>query len=124
MGKTSKRAWKAAEDGDDVWCIDDPNHHCHNFSLFIATDRAFQPPKLREASNRINEMLRDLREDAPPDRSLVLLATSLQDDQGGHGLLLAYAQIRAAAPSKGVTYDNEEGEIRDALGLLNEAAGN
>jgi hypothetical protein len=116
MPKARVHGWKAGPGG--VWCVYDRNspHYCNNFSFLIGEREDVQPIELREASVRINDILRDLR-DAPEGRSLVLLGTSLADEEGGHGLLLAYAQTDEAPPTADVTYDSDEGKIRKALGV-------
>ena len=124
MAKKKKHEWKAGEYRGEVWCVGARDHHCHNWSLFLADDSAFHNARLRDASNRINEILSDLRREAPNGRSLVLLSTSLEDERGGHGLLLAYAQTRDDPPpgEKYVTYDSEEDDIRRALQIRMSAA--
>jgi hypothetical protein len=121
MAKVRKRGWKAGEYKGEVWCVGDKDHHCHNCSFFFARESDFYNARLRDASARMNAMLSELREEAPDGRSLVLLSTSLEDERGGHGLLLAYARIGDEPPAgKYVDYDSKEDEIRRALNIQNE----
>jgi hypothetical protein len=119
MAKVRKRGWKAGEYKGEVWCVGG-DHHCHNCSLFFADESDFYTARLREASASMNAMLSELREEAPDGRSLVLLSTSLEDERGGHGLLLAYARIDEPPAGKYVDYDSKEDEIRRALHIQNE----
>jgi hypothetical protein len=117
MAKARHHGWRAGPGG--IYCIWDDNapHYCNDFSFFIAKDSDFHPPELQEASEKINDILRKLP-NAPDGRHLVLLGTSLQDADEGHGLLLAYAKpVEKAPPAANVGYDSDEEDIREAFGL-------
>ena len=108
----AKRIWLASY-GTHVYCCSGRPHSCHNLRLLEAEENDdFHPPELVRATDQINEILTELRPQAPPDRHLALVDTNV-------GLLLIWAEgiERPDDISPYVTAQSPQEEINAALGL-------
>jgi hypothetical protein len=112
----AKRIW-LCQRKKKVYCCSGRPNTCNNLKLLQAEDSYFHDEALIEATDRINAILAEVRDSAPPGEHLAMIDTT-------KGLLLAWAE--AIEPpddlSPYVTADSPEEDIEDALGLEDEPA--
>jgi hypothetical protein len=108
----AKRIWLASY-GKHVYCCSGRPHSCHNLRLLEAdANDDSHPPELVRATDQINEILTELRPQAPAEHHLALIDANV-------GLLLVWAEKieRPDDLSPYVTAESPQEEINAALGL-------
>jgi hypothetical protein len=108
----ARRIWLASYRGR-VYCTAGRPNTCNNLRLLQADpEMDFNTPALARATDQINEILAELRSDAPEGHHLAAIDTY-------QGLLLAYAEAipRPDDISEYVRAESPEEVVRATLGL-------